>query len=54
MINTECNAEIFKDFDLKVKQDTSLLRFLNIKIKEVSKEKSPLVENQNKGSNYEK
>lgn len=54
MVNTECNAETFKDFDLKVKQDASFLRFLNIKIKEVSKEESPLVENQNKGSSYEK
>ncbi len=54
MINTECNAEIFKGFDLKVKQDPSFLRFLNIKIKEVSEGESPLVENQNKGSNHEK
>ncbi|MFL2661305.1 MAG: 30S ribosomal protein S6 [Alphaproteobacteria bacterium] len=54
MINTECSADVFKDFDVKVKQDASFLRFLNIKIKEVSKESSLLTETQNKGSNYEK
>ena len=54
MINTECSSDLFKDFDLKVKQDVSFLRFLNIKIKEVSKEPSLLAETENKGSNYEK
>ena len=54
MINTECGVEVFKDFDVKVKQDANFLRFLNIKIKEVSEESSMLAETHNKGSNYEK
>ena len=54
MINTECSSDVYKDFDLKVKQDVNFLRFLNIKIKEVSKESSLLAETENKGSNYEK
>ncbi len=44
MINCECNADIFKDFDVKVKQDLSFLRFMSIKIKEVDKEASLLSE----------
>ena len=44
MINCECDSKIFKEFDIRVKQDLSFLRFLNIKIKEVYKEPSLLCE----------
>ena len=44
MINCECDAKLFKDFDIKVKQDINFLRFFNIKIKEIIKEQSLLVE----------
>ena len=44
MINCECNIRIFKDFEVKVKQDLNFLRFFNIKIKDVIKEESLLVE----------
>ena len=45
MINCECDSKIFKEFDIRVKQDLSFLRFLNIKIKDVDKEPSLLIEN---------
>ena len=44
MINCECNPKIFSEFEIKVKQDLSFLRFLNIKIKECQKEDSFLSE----------
>ena len=44
MINCECDAKLFKDFDIKVKQDINFLRFFNIRIKEIIKEQSLLVE----------
>ena len=44
MINCECNPNVFDQFHIKVKQDLSLLRFLNLKIKEVNKESSLLNE----------
>ena len=33
MINCECDSKIFKEFDIRVKQDLSFLRFLNIRLK---------------------
>ena len=44
MINCECEHKIFSDFEIKVKQELNFLRFFNIKIKEVTKEQSLLVE----------
>ena len=44
MINCECDSKVFDEFQIKVKQDLSFLRFLNIKIKEVNKEESLLSE----------
>ena len=48
MINTDCKANILNDFYSVVKRDDSLLRLLNIKIKSVIKEDSPLLENNKK------
>ena len=48
MINTDCKANILNDFHSVVKRDDNLLRFLNIKIKSVIKEDSPLLENNKK------
>tara|TARA_Y100000813_G_C23949695_1_gene252051 strand:- start:138 stop:464 length:327 start_codon:yes stop_codon:yes gene_type:complete len=44
MINCDCDPKILNSFNVKVKQDLNFLRFLNIKIKEVSKEESFLTE----------
>ena len=44
MINCECNPKIFESFNIKVKQDLGFLRFMTIKIKEVEKEPSLLLE----------
>ena len=45
MINCECEHSLLKEFNIKVKQDLSFLRFLHLKIKEVEKEASILSEN---------
>ena len=44
MINCRCNPKIFESFNIKVKQDLSFLRLMTIKIKEVEKEPSLLLE----------
>ena len=44
MINCKCNPSIFETFNIKVKQDLGFLRFMTIKIKEVEKEPSLLLE----------
>ncbi len=44
MINCECDPKIFKEFEIKVKQDLNFLRFFNLKIKTWNKELSLLVE----------
>ncbi len=54
MINTDCKANILNDFHSIVKRDDSLLRFLNIKIKSVINEDSPLIEKNKKKYDYEK
>ena len=45
MINCKCDPKIFESFYVKVKQDLSFLRFMTLKIKEVEKESSLLLEN---------
>ena len=45
MINCKCNPKILQTFYIKVKQDLGFLRFMTIKIKEVEKEASLLLEN---------
>ena len=45
MINCKCDPKIFESFYVKVKQDLSFLRFMTLKIKEVEKEPSLLLEN---------
>ena len=47
MINCECDPKIFKEFDIKVRQDINFLRFFNLKIKSVSKDQSLLNEKKN-------
>jgi len=44
MINCQCDPKIFQSFYIKVRQDLGFLRFLTIKIKEVEKESSLLLE----------
>ena len=44
MVNCQCNPKIFESFNVKVKQDLSFLRLMTIKIKEVEKEPSLLLE----------
>ena len=44
MINCQCDPKTFESFNVKVKQDLSFLRFMTIKIKEVQKDSSPLLE----------
>ena len=45
MINCKCDPKIFESFYVKVKQDLGFLRFMTLKIKEVEKEPSLLLEN---------
>ena len=45
MINCQCDPRIFESFNTKVKQDLGFLRFMTIKIKEVKKDTSLLLEN---------
>ena len=45
MINCQCDPKIFESFYIKVIQDLGFLRFLTIKIKEIEKEPSLLLEN---------
>ncbi len=45
MINCECNPKVFDSFYVKVKQDLSFLRFMTLKVKEVEKEPSLLIDN---------
>ncbi len=44
MVNSDCKNDILNNFHSVVKRDDNFLRFLNIKIKSVDKENSPLVE----------
>ena len=44
MINCECKSSSFDELHIKVKQDLNFLRFMNIKIKEISNEPSILNE----------
>ena len=54
MINSEKSYEALSKFDQKIKQDDDFLRFLNIKIKEIDKDNSFLVESKTKEKVYEK
>ena len=45
MINTDCEVSAFDELKIKLKQDINFLRFLNLKIKEVEKGNSFLLEN---------
>ena len=44
MINCKCDPKVFDSFYIKVKQDLSFLRFMTLKVKEVEKEPSLLLE----------
>ena len=48
MINCECKSSIFDQLHIKVKQDLSFLRFMNIKLKEINSEPSMLSEEKEK------
>ncbi len=54
LLNSECQSNIINDFSKLVKQDDEFLRILNLKIKAVEKEPSPLEESNNKEKQYEK
>ena len=45
MINCKCDPIVFESFYVKVKQDLNFLRFMTLKIKDVEKEPSPLLDN---------
>ncbi len=48
MINCRCDFSVFKDFNMKLKQDDGFLRFLNLRIKSVDKNQSILSETKDK------
>lgn len=48
MINCECKSSSFDELHTKVKQDLNFLRFMNLKIKEISNEPSMLSEEKEK------
>jgi len=54
MINSECKSDFYGNIQIKVKQDDSFLRFLNIKIKSVSDLPSPLDEKNREKTKHEK
>ena len=54
LLNSECQSNVLNDFSKLIKQDDEFLRILNLRIKAVEKEPSPLEENNNKEKQYEK